>query len=618
MSVNEQQNIAIHHKDGPMMVLAGPGSGKTFVLTRRLQAMTTEMDIDPSGILVITFTKTAAEEMQERFQSLMKDDFMPVTFGTFHSIYFHIVKETMHYSGKDILTEKEKHAYLKDVLSELYPSAGNAQLGFDTTPEHPFLPQILADISKIKNDGTSPESYHPAYLAGEDFGQIYKAYETQCNLRHKVDFDDMVLLCYRTLTAHPDILKSWQQRYQYILVDEFQDINPMQYEVIKLLAHPENNLFIVGDDDQSIYGFRGSKPGIMLHFPKDYPATKTICLPKNYRSKASIVDSAISLIGHNQSRYQKSLSAATPGKCCVYEKGFPSSDLQTEEIIKLILSYQKVGVFKDIAILFRTNTGAKRILQKLTEHSIPFYYKEKIDSIWKKPEILVLLSLLAYAHGECFRSHLLRFMNKPVRYIKRSYLTTPVILIKDLLNNKDIPLYCKNNLRILLTDLTRIKSMEPYPAISYIRKVMGLDTALLADAKNTGRDETEILENLDLVQQSASGFSSYDVWKRKTEEYAEMTQACAEKPEGDYLTLQTMHGSKGLEYKIVILPDCNEGNVPQGKNASKETIEEERRIFYVAMTRAKELLFLFYISKTPENRKEKSRFLLETKGMTKI
>ncbi len=597
-----------------MMVLAGPGSGKTFVITQRLKAMTLEMGIDPTEILVITFTKAAATEMEARFQKLMEEESMPITFGTFHSIFFSILKQSLNYTANDILKEKEKRTLLKNVCQSLFPNAGGEQIGFDTLEEFPYLEEILGDISKVKNDGIAPEAYHPAYLEGSTFSAIYRAYEQQCSLRHKIDFDDMVLLCHNLLKSHPDILASWQARFRYILIDEFQDINPMQYAVIRMLALPENNLFIVGDDDQSIYGFRGSKPGIMLHFPMDYPEAVTVCLPKNYRSKAPIVDSAISLITHNKNRYQKSLSAEQEGKACVYCKGFDSEELQAKEIIKLITAYEKVGTYHDIAILFRTNTGARCLMQYLLEANIPFYFGEKADSPWHKPEAKSLLSLLAYAYGDYSRSHFLRFMNLPVRYIKRAYLKSPFVYLKDLLADEQIPAYCKQHIRMLLSDMMRLKTMEPYAAISYARKTMGLDNALCKKWQEEGKDTKPLLENLDLLQISARNVRTYEEWQQQLHEYEEKIKAASTPPAGDHITLQTMHSSKGLEYKIVILPDCNEGNVPQGKNPGKDAIEEERRVFYVAMTRAKDMLFLFYIQKTKDNRKEISRFLRETEG----
>lgn len=616
MAINEMQEKAIHHKDGPMIVLAGPGSGKTFVITRRLKEMTTSMGIDPSEILVITFTKAAAEEMESRFHSLMEDAFLPVTFGTFHSIFFSIIRQALNYTVKDIITESEKRALLKLVLSEFGANQGNKGLGYETIEEYPYLNEILSDISKVKNDGTDSRLHNPPYLCEGEFHQIYECYEEQCKLRKKVDFDDMVLLCHRLFKEHSDILSYWQGRYRYILVDEFQDINPMQYEVVRMLAHPENNLFIVGDDDQSIYGFRGSKPDIMLHFTDDYKDAVTVCLPKNYRSKASIVESAVSLIEHNQTRYHKTLTANEEGAFCVYEKGFDTKEAECEEILKLIHAYEQKGALKDIAFLVRTNTGAKYLIQKLVEHNIPYYFKEKCENLWESSEVKDILAVLAYANGEFYRSHLIRFVNKPVRYVKRSYLESPVIMIRDLLSHPEVPPYCKRNLSLLLSDLQRIKGMDPYSAISYIRKCMGIESCIL---ESSPKDEDCIIENLNLMQEASRDFSDFRSFQRKIKEYeTQMNTGMNVVPSTDHVTLQTMHGSKGLEYPVVILPDCNEGNVPQGKNPSKETIEEERRVFYVAMTRAKNYLFLFYIKKTKDNRKEISRFLKETAGLTAL
>ena len=266
---NPGQAEAIAHRDGPMLVLAGPGSGKTYTITQRIRCLIEEGGVQPDSILVITFTRAAAEEMKGRFFRLTEGKFYPVNFGTFHAIYYHILKSAYHYQSGNILSEHEKRELLKTVLFR--------QKGLPSMEEDQ-LELLLNQISRYKNDGCpgalpdGPQEMPQAgALSKEQFFAVYSAYSREAKERRKLDFDDMVLECRNLFLQYPSILAAWQKKFRYILVDEFQDINAMQYEVLRMLALPENNLFVVGDDDQSIYAFRGARPELMLGFQKDYP-----------------------------------------------------------------------------------------------------------------------------------------------------------------------------------------------------------------------------------------------------------------------------------------------------------------------------------------------------------
>ncbi len=602
MAASKEQLQAIHHGDGPMMVLAGPGSGKTFVITHRIQYLIEHHGVPPEQILVITFTKAAALEMQERFERLMGGTGQNVTFGTFHAIYFQILKRSYHYEQSDIITEKEKREYLKEVLVQ---SLGEEESG-DT-----YIPLLLNDISKIKNEGLPSDSFQAAYLPDGCFHKIFVDYQKRMRTERKIDFDDMVLLCRRLLQKQPELLSMWRDIYRYILIDEFQDINRMQYEVVKSLAEPRNNLFVVGDDDQSIYGFRGSDPSIMLGFPREYPDCETVLLKENYRCTEHIVKSAVKLIDHNKNRFLKKLRAKKEGAQDVILTGSDSKEAEAEEIITLIKSYRQYGVYKDIAILFRTNLNASFLAQKLAQEQIPFWQKERTKSLFEDPMALDILAMLHFAHGETKREYFLRFMNKPVRYIRRDMVTEQVSIDRML----GLPGLGKSRtmlLKRLQYDLLQIRRMEPYAAINYIRKGIGYDQWVVQNAKERRRNYKEDIELLNQIQDSAKRMENFSAWLDMIDAYQqnlERTEAPSE--DADAVSLITMHGSKGLEYKIVILPDVNEGNVPQKKAVAPKELEEERRVFYVAMTRAKEKLFLFYVRKTKENRLMPSRFLKE-------
>ena len=601
MEGNKEQLQAIRHREGPMMVLAGPGSGKTFVITRRIRYLIEECGVPPEQILVITFTRSSAGEMKERFDRLMEDTGQGVSFGTFHSIYFHILKHSYHYTNSNIITEKEKREYLREIIEarsaeeELYES---------------YVPLLLNDFSYLKNYGLSVEEFHPAYVSEKQFQEIFRAYQKRMHQEQKLDFDDMVLLCHRMFQNQPELLASWQGVFRYILIDEFQDINRMQYEVIRMLAEPERNLFVVGDDDQSIYGFRGSDPSIMLHFPKDYEDCKQVLLKENYRCTEKIVKAAVQLIGHNRERFSKTLYSKKQGKKDILVTGCDSGEEEAEEMIRLIKSYQQYGALCDIAILFRTNMGASFLAQKLVQEKIPFLQKEKSGNLFEDPMALDILAVLHFAHGEKKRKHFLRFMNKPVRYLRRDMLPEWVEL-SELMRLPGLGEGRRKDLVKLSYDLEQVRKMMPYAAINYIRKGMGYDQWVVQNAREKHRDAKEALEVLDWLQSSAKGLASLEEWLEQIELYELQIKKSGQDTKEDAVSLVTMHGSKGLEYKVVLIPDVNEGNVPQKKAVTAKELEEERRVFYVAMTRAKEKLFLFYVRKTKENRLQPSRFLRE-------
>ena len=297
MERNTAQEKAIHHSKGPMMLLAGPGSGKTTTMIRRIRVLLAEQKVNPANILVVTFTKAAAREMKERFERLCEKEeeqqnYRQVTFGTFHGIFYGILRHAYGLTRKNILSEEQKYDMLREFVY--------AQK-MELEDEKELLEGLAGEISEVKNSRIPLGHYYSRNCPDEVFRQIYTQYVSGCKRSRLLDFDDMLLYCYDLLDKRPDILAGWQKKFRYILVDEFQDINKLQYDIVKMLAAPDNNLFIVGDDDQSIYAFRGAKPEIMMHFPKDFPKVQTELLACNYRSTKEIVQAAEKVIAHNKS-----------------------------------------------------------------------------------------------------------------------------------------------------------------------------------------------------------------------------------------------------------------------------------------------------------------------------
>ena len=367
MAFHESQIEAIHHFEGPMMVLAGPGSGKTTVITHRVRCLIEEHGVNPSNILVITFTRSAAEEMKQRFWKLMETSSKqaeenmqgrrsvecgsgghpPVNFGTFHAVFFNILRHAYRYDASCIIREEERTEILRKMIERLH---------LELEDEKEFISSILSEIGVVKGEMMSLDYYYSKNCSEEIFRRIYQGYQSELERSGKIDFEDMLVMCYELFTQRKDILSAWQRKFQFILIDEFQDINRVQYEIVKMLALPQNNLFIVGDDDQSIYRFRGAKPEIMLGFGKDYPQCRQVLLGINYRSTSEIVDASERLISHNKTRFPKEIHANRGAGHPVTTTGWLDAQAETRGIVREIQDYVRMGYqLSDIAVLYRTS-----------------------------------------------------------------------------------------------------------------------------------------------------------------------------------------------------------------------------------------------------------------------
>lgn len=618
LKVNSAQSKAISHGKGPMLVLAGPGSGKTFVITQRIINLIDEQCVLPENILVITFTKAAAQEMQERFIRATEGKFYPVNFGTFHAVFFQILKQTYQFNASSILKESDKYQYMEEILKKISKQIKNKEQSINKES----IPLLLSEISKVKNQGIDLEQYE-SELFKEDFKNIYEAYAEKLQINKKVDFDDMVLLCLKLLKSNPKALKSWQDRFLYILIDEFQDINPTQYEVIKLLSRSNNNLFVVGDDDQSIYSFRGSSPDIMLNFDKDFPNAEKVLLDINYRSKWGIVNTAANLIAHNKKRFPKQIEAADSSKDGVKIYSFESRQLQNQNIITLIRQYmnQTDAKYSDIAVIFRTNAYADSLAEKLTKAKIPFQLKEKTTNIYNTVIAKDIIAYIRFALNERDSSAFFRIMNRPVRYITRESVPCNELSQEKLIRNNQNKEYIIQNIIHLYNQIHFIKQMSPFAAVNFIRKGIGYETYLRKSIEEQYKDIKLIeeewykeQERLNELQERASTFDSLEEWLYAIEHFDENMEDARYRSD-DCIQLVTMHASKGLEWKNVIIPDLNEGIVPHKKVVTQAELEEERRMFYVALTRAKENAFLFYVKSENEKGRtgntQPSRFIQE-------
>lgn len=605
MSFNSSQIQAIAHKNGPCMVLAGPGSGKTTVITNRIKHLIEKHKVNPEEILVITFSKAASKEMRDRFHTLWKGKNAPVTFGTFHGIYYGILKWAYKLTSDNIFSDEQKYQLLQQIVEKL---------NLEIDDEKEFLQGVAGEISNVKNNCIKLEEYQTKNCDEKTFRNIYRVYEEERKRRKKVDFDDMLVLTYNLFQNRPDILRLWQGKYKYILIDEFQDINKVQYDIIRMLAAPENNLFIVGDDDQSIYRFRGARPEIMLNFPKDYPKTREIILDVNYRSTKAIVNGAGRVIRNNKWRYPKDIVTTNEQGANVHVQEVRHPIEESKYVLKEVQNALKSGVKpSEIAVLFRTNNEARVLVETLMEYNQPFYMREQFPNLYEHFIAKNLIGYMKMALGDRSRKLFLEIMNRPNRYIGRDSLEKGEISFEHLKKFYEDKEWMQDRIDQLDVDLRIIKKCKPYAAIQYIRKHIGYDEFLREYAMKRRINLEDLMDVVHEIEERAKEYKTIEEWFSHIEEYGENLRIQAElrKPNHNAIQLMTMHGAKGLEYHTVFIIGANEDICPYKKAETKEDIEEERRLFYVAMTRAKKRLVISYSKERNGKKMKQSRFVGE-------
>lgn len=582
---NKEQQHAIQFGTGPLLVLAGPGSGKTYVITHRIIHLISECQISPNNILVITFTKAAALEMQNRATKAYKPCSY-VQFGTFHSIFYHILKLSNPNRNYQLATDQERISIIKEIIQKEDFVEKNTDLMQETE-------NCIKEISIYKNscftdlkntDDDAKNTYkinmksnvdnidsERMGILSEKYQNVYRLYEEWLADNQKLDFDDMIKLCYQQLKQDVRLREYWQNRFSHILIDEFQDINQMQYETIRLLSNNQN-IFAVGDDDQAIYSFRGSNPEMMKKFVQDYQA-KTICLSCNYRSHKDIVEASMHFISHNKNRFDKRIVAINREDNSIHLLQKPSKKEVLSAIRNEIQHYKKQYPQKTQAVLTRTN------------HLAYAYQNMASEECEDRILALDMLAYLQFINCGQKRSDFLKIMNKPVRYIPFGVVAEPVVsfpLLKRRLLDKP---WIAQRLAELEMQVEYVRKLDLPGQARYIYKAMGY--------------EKYYKENLQRNENSASYRNAFAVFVNKLKSCTSLEELKREY-ETDEKSVQmtekffvmTYHASKGLEFDRVYLPDLEYGKVPHGRMLTEKDLEEERRMFYVACTRAKESLWL--------------------------
>ena len=606
---SSNQKKAIEHGAGPLMVLAGPGSGKTFVITHRIKYLIEGPGINPAHILVVTFSRAAAKEMKDRFEKLYSKS--PVTFGTFHSVFFNLLKTAYGFNSEQIASDELRYTLIKELIKR------NA---IENEDINTLAGNLLNEIALVKQDNISIKNYYSNSISSDTFKKIYSDYESELEARGKLDFEDMLSLTYELLSERSDILKAVQNRYRYILVDEFQDINFLQYNIIKLMAGEKQNITVVGDDDQSIYRFRGARPEIMLGFERDFRNVKKVFLDINFRSSTQIVNASTKLISFNSKRFPKSFKAKNGDGAPVSLIEFKNPFLEVNSIIKDIKDYIKSGQdINNIAVLYRTNLSPRLLIERLMRNNTPFTIRDAIPNLFDHWVAKDIISYIKLAINIGDKSDLLRISNKPNRYISRDSLSSSRANIETLFDYYDDKSYMIKRIVELREHLRTIKNLKPATALRYIRNVVGYDEYIEEYCDMNGVESDDCYSILGDLENSAAEYNNFNDWFVHMDEYKdELIEARKKSNENDKgVRLMTFHSSKGLEFDIVYIIDVNEGSVPYKKAKGVDEIEEERRMFYVAMTRARKKLFICYCVENFGKSIGKSDFVIELSSKSK-
>ncbi len=605
--LNDRQKEAVEATEGPLLVLAGAGSGKTTVLVNRIAYMISEKNIAAWNILAITFTNKAANEMKERIEGLIGDIANNMWIGTFHSVCVKILRTCIDLLGYNrdfiIYDTADTRTVMKECLKEL-------NIDEKSFPHR----NVLSIISNAKNDLMDAPTFENAYR--NDYrmsiiSKIYYRYQTKLRKSNALDFDDIILNTVKILSENPDILMKYRDKFKYILVDEYQDTNNSQYLLINLLASEHRNLCVVGDDDQSIYKFRGANINNILNFKDDFPEVKRVTLDRNYRSTQNILDTANSIIEHNNGRLGKSLwtSHGEGEKVLVYtgSNEYDEARFIAREVKKL---FDEAGSFSDFAVLYRTNAQSRVIEEMLMRENIPYKVLSGLR-FYDRKEIKDVIAYLRVIYNPNDDVSLARIINEPKRKIGNATLERARNIaeehdtsIFDIISHADDYPEFKTAIKKLLDFCSIINSLIKLKDVIALNELV---TRILNDTEympalmleDTTESKTRI-ENIGEFMSVIAEFEKNEETGNTLGEFLESITLVSDvdgyDEHEDAVVLMTIHSAKGLEFPTVFLSGLEEGLFP-GQRAmnSEEDIEEERRLCYVAITRAKQRL---YITKT--------------------
>ena len=616
MQLNASQQKAVTHVNGPLLVLAGPGSGKTRVITERTKYLIETQKISPDSILVVSFSRASAKEMKERFLKECHLRTTQVNFSTFHSLFFRILREFGNVNKEDVLNEQEKYSILLQWRKRFYK--GNYEdSSMDLGMQEEEVGKCSDEIEHFHAKNVSLENYVPEFLSKKEAESMLLFYEKVKQYNHKIDFHDMEEMCLKLLSSQDLVLSKLQERFHYFMIDEFQDINEISFRILNLLVETTQNLVAVGDEDQSIYEFRGASPRLMLDFNQYYPSAIRIHLEENYRSSFSILTLSQRVIRQHQMRYSKKIAGQKEKSDeGVHIHKVEDETQQSQWMIKHLKEKMELGLeLSNEAVLFRNHASGSFLAGQLYEHGIPFSFSGYLPDLYKHfigKDILAYFSVATCWQGGWKQQDFLRISNKPLRYVSPAIFTQHPPSWEGIMKYyyEDKKDWMCQRMEEFRGDLKHLSFLNPYAGIMYIRKIIGYDQYLkeLAGCDLDKKEQwKEILNNITAFSKA---FSNVSEWKDGIEGYRKTLQNPHQE---DGICLMTVHASKGLEFEQIYLIDLVDGIMPYKKALDQGKIEEERRLFYVALTRAKSRIDILVPKKRNSHEVGISRFITEMK-----
>ena len=600
MAFTKEQEKAISSQARAVLVVAGPGSGKTTVLTERLVYLLKNA-ADSGSCLLLSFTRASSKEMALRFRKRGLSRVSP-HFSTIHALCLSLLKE-----GRGVGKENLVDLYEKmDWISRYFLEQGIAREEVEE-----LLPNYCNQISYFKS---ITEEERLAFLReekNENFLPLFQYYEMMRKKRSKLDFEDLLIEVLLELQKNTDLAELWKRRYTHILVDEFQDLSLIQYAILKGLAERGASLFVVGDEDQSIYGFRGASPDILFRFEKDFPFCEKIFLQDNFRSKEEIVELSSRLIGKNKERFRKNLfgrqGRGGRAKYYIVESTAEEGRLIAEHVETCL----KEGCCpEEIAILFRSKNQIPALLPEFLERNIPVVVYEEVNNVFQHFIGKDILAYLRLGMNPENGSDLIQILSKPYRGLRREKILHENAGLKDL---RDSVKTGREHRAVatLEMQLRTLSKLSPKEAVLFIRKEIGYEKYLEDFAKKKNRDFTEWWDGLEEITSMSENYPDLESFFRFITEFNRKALEKRRSEEGKGVRFMTYHSAKGLEFDEVFLPDCIEGVIPDGRAKKQGELEEERRSFYVALTRARKGIHI-YVTKTRYSKKTvPSRFIPE-------
>jgi DNA helicase II / ATP-dependent DNA helicase PcrA len=616
------QEQAVMSTDGPFLILAGAGSGKTRVLTARTAFMLEEKKIDPGAIMLVTFTAKAAAEMKKRithYPGMSPAKVNQLVAGTFHSIFYRILcyHEREKWSSDKLMKKDwQREHILKEAGRKLH--LDEKEFAYDLA---------LQQIGLWKNTMIMPNEVKPESPWEEKVALLYKDYELAKERQQIFDFDDMLLGCFKLFKSQPDILENYQNRFQYFLIDEFQDINKVQYELVKMLSGKTGNVCAVGDDDQSIYSFRGSDPAYLFKFKDDFKETKLIILNQNYRSPHEIVETANTVISANLTRHEKDMKAQFSGECPpVLFHPYDEEEEATMILTDIKERIENDARPSDFAILFRTNAASRAVFERLANSSLPFRVDQDIESFYERFMVKGMLSFLRLSlnpdDSEAVKNILPSlFLKQSIfRDLQANSILNDCSMLEALAHVKTGFAFQEQKLKKLIPIVRSLSSLGPVTAIDIVEKDLGYQDFI----KKRGNEGNQLEKGSDDIRDLKVAARNFKTVAEFIEHADHMTAMNAEvkrssKNVTDAITLSTIHRAKGLEYENVYIIGTVDGSIPHDyaldsyRNGDRQPMEEERRLLYVAVTRAQKNLFISVPQRRRGRKANPSRFLANLK-----